>query len=176
MRFFSVARQGGYVEGRSIDLDPNADDLGNEVVAHLNTMYPAGFSFHGVRFFRDPWQNRTPADFQSGTLELLLEATRKAYFPSKPSRYQSVFACDTVESAKAFKAQYGKLTDHIYELHPQAEVHRGDMSLYALKDSFACIDHRIHLYWKGETLKLPEHRPTWEYVAALPVLVGERVA
>lgn len=176
MKYFSVDRRGVYVEGESIALASNADHQGNEIVAHISAMYPAGFSLHGAQFFRDPWLNPTPQDYQSGVLELLLEAIRKAHYPTKPCRYQSMFACDSAEAAVQFRAQHGKPANPIHELHPQAEVHRGDMAIYTLTGTFASIDHRLHLYWQGKTLEVPGHQTNWEFVLPLPVRVGEKVA
>lgn len=176
MQYFSVDRRGVYVEGQDIVLALNNDPKGNEIVAHINDMYPSGFSPHGVLYFRDPGSNATPQEYQSGVLELLLEATRKAHYPRKPCRYQSMFATDSVEAAIQFRAQRGKPEHPIYELHPQPEIHRGDMGVYALGQTFASIDHRLHLYWQGKTLDIPGHQPQWEYVLPLPVRVGEKVA
>lgn len=176
MNYFSVDRRGIYIAGEAISLAVNAGHGGNEIKAHINQMYPEGFSRHGVQYFRDPWLERTPSDLQSGILELLLEGTRKAYYPEKACRYQSVFATDSIESAINFRTSHGKPEDSIHELHPQAEPHRGDMAIYSLNGTFASMDHRFHLYWQGKTLDILGHQPQWEYVLPLPVMIGDRVA
>jgi hypothetical protein len=179
MGYFSVDRRGAYAEGLSIALQPNQDSLGNEICEHVHDMYPAGFSRHGAQYFRDVWPEAALHNLQwdSGILELLLEGVRRAYYPERPCRYQSLFACDSLDSALGFRNTSGKATDRIYELEPKGGVHRGDMAIYTLHGSFASIDHRLHLYWQGETLRgVPGHTPRWEYVLPLPVTVGQRVA
>ncbi|WP_176058565.1 hypothetical protein [Paraburkholderia sp. BCC1876] len=176
MKYYSVDRRGVYADGGKIELTPNLAANGNEIVMHINNMYPAGFSRHGMQFFRDPPpQPQSPQDYNGVVLELLLEATRKAHYPDKPSRYQSMFASVTLEEALGFKSVHGKPTDPVYEVAPQGTVHRGDMAIYTFAPSAAGIDHRLHLYWRGETLQIPGHIPKWEYVLELPVAVGNRV-
>lgn len=48
------------------------------------------------------------------------------------------------------------------------------MNIYSVNETFACIDHRLHLYWQGKTLDVPHYAPRWEYVLELPVLIGRR--
>lgn len=175
-KYFSVDRRGYYAEGNRIDLEPNPDPQGNEIIAHVNKMYPSGFSRHGVQYLRNPpapaW---TPIDHQSAHLELLLEACRKSHFPHKPCRYQSMFACETIGEALQFRASHGMATDPVFEVMPQSGAHRGDMAILALSSSAAAQDHRLHLYWEGKTLDIPGYVARWEYVLPLPVLVGKRV-
>jgi hypothetical protein len=179
MRYFSVDRQGSYAAGLIIALQQNQESQGNEIVEHIHRMYPAGFSRHGARYLRDVWPEMTLYDgnWNSGILELLLEGVRQAHYPNRPCRYQSMFAWDSLDSALSFREASGTETDGIYELQPKDGVHRGDMGIYSLRDSFACIDHRLHLYWQGKTLSsVPSHTPRWEYVLPLPVTVGQRVS
>lgn len=179
MRYFSVDRRGAYAEGLSIALQPNQNSQGNEIHEHIHDMYPAGFSRHGAQYFRDVWPGVELHDlnWNSGILELLLEGVRRAHYPDRPCRYQSLFACDSLDSALGFRGASGNATNGIYELQPKDGVHRGDMTIYSLGGSFASIDHRLHLYWQGETFRgLAGYSPRWEYVLPLPVTVGRRVA
>ncbi|WP_454740371.1 hypothetical protein [Cupriavidus necator] len=175
-KFYSVDRRGMCAPGRQLTLQPNAAANGNDILAHINDMHPNGFSAHGGQHFRDAhqWPLESP-EYRSGILELLLEATRKAHYPSKPSRYQSMFAWDSLEVAAHFKASNGHPSYGIYELLPQARVHRGDMSIYTFGPTFAGVDHRLHLYWQGKTLEIPGYEPRWEHVIELPLLVGNKV-
>jgi hypothetical protein len=176
LNYYSVDRRGVYVEGGKIELMPNLAANGNDIVAHINERYPAGFSRHGMQFFRDPPPQPLPPRFyDSAVLELLLETTRKAHYPDKPCRYQSMFACALLEEALGFRRTNGKPSDPVYELEPLGKVHRGDMAIYTLAPSAAGIDHRVHLYWRGETLQIPGHVPQWEYVLELPVAVGTKI-
>lgn len=173
MEYYSVDRRGVYIEGKQIILEPNIDPKGNFVVAHINERYPNGFSKHGIQYFRDPSSDQSDGFRRSGFIELLLEATRKAHYPDKPSRYQSMFAWGTLDEALQFRAQ--KPEDPIYKITAMGQVHRGDMTLLNISDSFACIDHRMHLYWQSETLHHVGYETVWELVLELPVKIGEKI-
>lgn len=180
MKYYSVDRRGVYAEGKRIMLEPNPDPGGNDIHAHINRMYPDGFSLHGAAHYRNvPPPARTAEEAQraytSALLDYMLEACRKGHFPEKPSRYQSMFACESIEDAVRFRASHGKESDPIFELAPEAVVHRGDMALYTMAPTMAGLDHRLHLYWQGETLEISGHPTQWEHVLALPVSVGRRV-
>jgi hypothetical protein len=115
---------------------------------------------------------------RSEMLDLLLERTREAHFTDKPSRYQSVFAVETLDEALAFRASHGNPAHPVYELEPLGKAHRGDMSVYtyATPSSVAMLDHWMHLYWRGETLTVPNYKTQWEHVLELPVAVVKKVA
>jgi hypothetical protein len=174
MEFFSVDRRNVYTTGSLQQLEPNKPHA-NDVEAHINCRYPAGFSRHGVQYFRDAWQPQTETDFRSGYIELLLEATRHAHYPDKPSRFASMFAVDSADTALQFRASHGKPSDGVFALEPQGAVHRGDMRLLAFGGTFGVTDHKMHLYWQGKTLHIDGYVPAWEYVLLLPVLIGKRL-
>lgn len=115
---------------------------------------------------------------RSEMLDLLLERTREAHFPDRPSRYKSVFAVETLDEALAFRASHGKPEHPVYELEPLGKTHRGDMSVYtyATPSSVAMLDYLMHLYWRGETLTAANYKTQWEHVLELPVAVVKKVA
>jgi hypothetical protein len=115
---------------------------------------------------------------RSQMLDLLLERTRAAFFPDRPSRYQSVFAVESLDEALAFRAAYGAPEHPVYEVLPLGKSHRGDMAVYTAVTaaSVAMLDYLVHLYWRGETWTEPNHKPQWEHVLELPVAVVKKVA
>lgn len=177
VEYFTVDRRGFLSEGARIILEPNGPAGDNEIIQHIGAMFPEGFSRHGMQYFRDGLPpNITQQDYRSGVVELLLEGTRRAHYPEKPSRYQSLFAFESLDAARSFRAAMGMPPNPIFSLHAGGRVHRGDMALYSLTDSWAAIDHRLHLYWQGKTLTQPGYTPKWECLLELPIVVGEKVA
>jgi hypothetical protein len=177
LTYYSVDRRGVYVDGGKIELAPNLVVNSDEIFAHINKKFPEGYSRHGMQWFRDPPPDNRPEDFRdSALLELLLEAMRKAYYPDKPSRYQSVFASVSLAEAFAFRSRHGKAADPVYELNPLGKVHRGDMAAIPnVNLSSAVMDLLLHRYWRGEPGNIPGQAPNWEYVLELPVAVCNKV-
>lgn len=176
-KYFSVDRRNQYAEGKLVSLrtEPNPSP---ELHAHIGQLFPEGLSQHGNTYFGHPQPLAilSLTDRNSLLLEMLLEGTRKAYFPDKPSRYQSMYAFDSLDEALAFRQSHSHPGAHIYELEPQARVHRGDMAIYRINLRVAEIDQSMHLYWQGKTRDTDGHRSEWEHVLELPVLIGRRVS
>lgn len=103
-------------------------------------------------------------------LELLYEQVRRAAYPDRPSRIQSIFALETLSEACQFQSQYGG--DAIYKVSADV-IFRGDMNLLHGGNSNLVTSWFAHQYWKGESG--PE-TPFWEWLLKCPVDVGERVA
>lgn len=212
MKLFSVDRRGFYVEGKNLELTPNLAATPGDVLEHIHTLHPEGYSWHGLQYYRNPpapdVSQEAPMRFltaasqalavgnvaqarqfmhsleaamrhsRSEMLDLLLERTREAHFPDRPSRYQSVFAVESLDEALAFRANYGNAGHPVYELEPLGRTHRGDMAVYTATtpSSVAMLDHLMHLYWRGETLTTPNYKTQWEHVLELPVAVVKKVA
>lgn len=43
-----------------------------------------------------------------------------------------MFACETLDEARQFRASKGKASDPILGVKPEGKVHRGDMVIYTL--------------------------------------------
>lgn len=156
-----------------------------ERATFLKDIYPSGLSMHGYNYFYNPGPIMSACDDESAALliGLIFELVRRSHFPTKPSRYQSLFACQKVDEAKQFR---NLLADErcddeirvaaIYEVLTDDVVHCGDMRL--LNDDCPVLElyRRAHLYWSGKTVKLKEgQEPFWEVLIPLPVLVGRQI-
>ncbi|WP_410686116.1 DUF2441 domain-containing protein [Citrobacter braakii] len=117
---------------------------------------------------------------------LVFELVRRSHFPEKPSRYQSLFACEQLNEVKQFRALLAEergdeniLTAPIYEVLSWEPVHRGDMNLLNGNCPVLELYHRAHLYWSGEPAPVKkgkeEEKPFWELLIPLPVVFGHRV-
>lgn len=87
-----------------------------ELTSHVRSLFPDGLSHHGLGhfFYQDPCfpEPGTPLTrerlgaMRSQSIELLWEYVRRAMWPSRPSRMQSVFASPTRADAETFRDRY----------------------------------------------------------------------
>ncbi|WP_334473582.1 DUF2441 domain-containing protein [Arsenophonus sp. PmNCSU2021_1] len=151
----------------------------------LNQMYPEGLSKHGYNYLYNPnimMGNLTHAS-KALMIGLVFELVRRSHFPEKPSRYQSLFACQQVSEAKQFRELLADEKENdqirkasIYEVITQRTVHRGDMELVKSDCPVLDLYRRAHLYWSGETVPYKDGgEPFCEILIPLPVLIGQRV-
>ncbi|EBP3802810.1 DUF2441 domain-containing protein [Salmonella enterica subsp. enterica] len=157
---------------------PEKEELAN----FLNQLFPKGISCHGYNYIYNPEPEMSKNDINSLSLlvGLIWELVRLAHFPDKPSRYQCLFATESVEDAMAFiKSQdYRDGTDGapIYEVVTTASVHRGDMRLLNADCSVLELYRRAFLYWSGKTEFIDDEFPVlWEILVPLPSIIGKRV-
>lgn len=152
----------------------------------LNQIHPEGLSKHGYNYLYNPEvvMNSLTGASNSLLVGLIFELVRRSSFPEKPSRYQSLFACEHVSDAQRFRDLLAKEKSErkiesasIYEVITESTVHRGDMNLLGTDCSVLELYQRAHLYWSSEKspYKLAEE-PLWEILIPLPTLVGQRVS
>lgn len=63
-------------------------------------MFPQGFSQHGLHYINEGFQHNPGNQAEFYVLEYELELIRRCFFPERPSRYQSLFACMNFEQLK----------------------------------------------------------------------------
>lgn len=144
-------------------LAPGSDD-------EIRRLFPAGMTSHGQQYVAG-WP--APEAQPSWAVEAFFEAVRRAEYPDRPSRFESIFAFETVADARAFVGGFRLGTPcAIYRVKGDAG-HRANMSLLRLLGlpiayAFALAGH----YWRGERGPAPE---LWEVLLAPPVEVLEVV-
>lgn len=184
MIYYSVDRHGTCAEGKECQLEPYEDRTEplQGIGEHIRAMCPEGYSVHGKRYYSHGGRNEPSCGsyrqdytcspyYKDALLELLAELVRQAHYRDKPSRFQSMFAWDSLANAKTWQSNHAPGSP-IYELIPTQRVHRGDMALLTLGGTMARINMQLHLYWQGNTLVSSDHSPTWEYLLEHPVRVG----
>ncbi|EBS4563067.1 DUF2441 domain-containing protein [Salmonella enterica subsp. enterica serovar Bovismorbificans] len=164
-----------------LKVEPELPDLRD----FLCQLYPDGVSMHGYNYLCNPVPDMSNAstDSQALLVDLVFELVRLAHFPSKPSRYQCIFATESIEDARDFRKsqdyrshKYDVLSAPIYRVIAAKDVHRGDMRLINNKCSVLELYRRAHLYWSGKTAVLyEEYRPLWEILIPLPAIIGHQV-
>lgn len=144
--------------------------------------YPKGLSKHGYNYLFNPGQKMDDSTEDSIALlgGLILELVRRAEYPHKTSRYEALFAVESLEAAKEFRLGQSKTeSDHaapIYEVYTEGEPHKGDMNLIDMNCSALEFYHRAHLYWQGKSEQLHDkYEPFWEILLPLPAYTAMQV-
>src|SRR5262245_15694032 len=160
--FYSVDRSGLYQTDGTLDLwqqDPvlgrpfwrlpdwfEADDLRT----HVGELFPDGLSLHGWQYMveRHDFIRPTNSDAlfvnHNMVVELVFEYVRRAVFPSRRSRFQSFFAWESLEMARAFR----KEGQALYRVE-SSYIFRADQSWLTLGVQNAIASLSAHRYWSS---------------------------
>ncbi|MGW4335377.1 DUF2441 domain-containing protein [Rhodococcus koreensis] len=165
-RYFTVDRRGTLHEGHTLGLTRYDDVTPAVLQQHLDTLFPDGVTAHGENNFVN-----ADVRFQvtAHVIELAWENVRRAHFPTAPSRFQSIFAVDTLEQARAFRTAFdptGAAT--IWELETPDTGFRANMELLRTHVSALMTSHHAHCYWSQQH---PDYDVpvTWEVLLRPPV-------
>lgn len=145
---------------------------------HVASRFSSGVSAHANNYFFNYHINLMLSEERlSATIEMLLEERRRSSFPDKPSRFQSLFACESIKEAAWFRGSSKSPIDTpIFEIHTDSTWHKGDMNLLNINCSPVELSHRLDLYWQGETYNQQENYfPFWEILIPLPTLIFQRI-
>lgn len=177
--YYTVDRRVFFRPNTKLDLLPKQSDEDQPLIKLAPEQFKSGLSPHGMEYLVSTHNHIHNRENQpSAMIEYALELLRQQRYPSKPSRFVSMFACETLDSAKHFRGQYfpNKLTTPIYEIISHDNVHRGDMNLLNAACSISEFDRRLNAYWSGESLYLDEdYEPFWEILIPLPAHIGDLI-
>jgi hypothetical protein len=180
MRLYTVDRENSLKEGISLELTKTSPyDLPyylfegltthEQLTAHTEKLFPNGLSHHGHKYLkgRHTYGTHPNYDINDNVLtEMTFEYTRRLDFPHLPSRFQSMFASDTIETAKWFRKNYGAPQHLIYEIEATNFL-KVDMNLLYSGVQNVAGSFFAHQYWTGKS----SQNPYWEYIVELPVKV-----
>jgi len=163
--FYTVDRRGSLQQGQTIELTRFDDIEPPALQEHLNMLFPDGVTTHGDNSFV---KNDTHFQVSSYTIELVWENVRRAHFPTNPSRFQSVFAVETLDAAQAFRSVFGHPTHKIWIVESQSSF-RANMELLRTLNTALMTSYLAHLYWSQQSpVGHPEY---WEILLTPPVHV-----
>ena len=155
-----------------ISLARYTDGVPPYLQAHVDQLFPDGLSIHGKRYLIDP---DSRGNLPSAAIELLFEHVRRASFSECPSRFQSFFACTSIEDAHEFRKSYGNESVSIFEIYTENEFFKGNMRLLDNNQTNLVCSYLAHEYWTGNPGP-SELVGLTEVLLNLPVTVGPRVA
>ncbi|EIV5186959.1 hypothetical protein [Serratia marcescens] len=171
---YTVDRLGFYQSNKYISLikrsvnRPELDD-------YLDKLFPNGLSHHGMTYF---WSGHSkPVDIASA-LELHIEMHRRALHADKPSRFTSIFCCQSIDEAIQFRDRNGPACFPIYEVQcDEKTIHIADMNIINPAATTLVFSQHMDMYWSGQSVKefLPDHPEFKEVIVPLPATIGARV-
>ncbi len=122
----------------------------------VNQYYPQGVSRHGFRYLNPA--DKTLDSFTSHAIETVFELVRLTEFPDRLSRFQSAFACPTLESAQQWVRRFGQ--GEIWSVEVDDHAPQLDASFLRIDDNGAYSHVRAicnaRSYWNGCYSENPE--------------------
>ncbi|MCO7218006.1 DUF2441 domain-containing protein [Halomonas sp. OfavH-34-E] len=137
----------------------------------LDDLFPNGISRHGQQYLENP---NCAFSSREGALELYFEEVRKRCYQELPSRFESIFCCESADEAIEMRGMLHNPGVPIFEVKVDGSIHRANMSLLNNVGSILSLSHRAHEYWQGVEGGV-DQGPVWEIIAKLPVEVGQRI-
>ncbi|WP_380692128.1 hypothetical protein [Serratia marcescens] len=172
--FYSLDRLRSFQPGMRIDLQEASFPI-VPIQGFTQQRFSSGVSRHGKIFALDA--GAKVFNNASSQCEVVFELYRRAHYPNRPSRFLSMFGCETVKEAAYFRGQSKCGIDvDIFEVHSSEGFHRADMNLLNSNCPPIEMEFRADLYWSGSTAELFQgYKPFWEVVIPLPATIGEKV-
>lgn len=168
-KLYTVDRQGTLEPNLLCSLVKSDDITPRELCSHAIDMFPDGVSRHGDHYFLGGEQKALLA---SPALELTFEYVRRARYPDRPSRFQCMFAVDSIDAAKAFRDKHADAGSSIWQIEAET-LFRANMNMLYAGDSILVTSYRANTYWAGEPGR--DGSPFWEYLLKCPVRIKKRV-
>jgi hypothetical protein len=167
-RFYTVDRRGTLHEGLSLELTRYDDVEPTALQQHLDVLFPNGVASHGEINFVN-----AAAQFQvtDHLIELIWENVRRAHFPTAPSRFESAFAVDTLDEARAFRTAFDPTeAAKIWLVETDSDGFRANMELLRAPGTALMTSYHSHCYWSQQS---PDHEVpvTWEVLLTPPIRV-----
>lgn len=167
---YTVDRFSRLGTGLTCSLVEHDDIIPAEVAEIVRELCPGGVSQHGDTYLVSPPNQAKMAI--DADIEILFEWVRRAKYPGKPSRFQSIFAVESLEAADTFKREFNGVEAPVYKIVSE-HAFRADMRLLDPRMSPAVKSLFANLYWRG--LPHPVDPPFWEWLVPCPVVIGDRV-
>lgn len=146
----------------------------NEAKSKLKELYPNGISKHGIQYLSEKFDflKSNGKDYvpHMSMIELTFEFVRKTKFPDKPSRFTSVFGCESYEMAKKFRKEYRYDQGKIYKVLAE-KCTRLDMRFLSIGLSILGTQIMAEKYWSGKSSK----KPFWEVLMTGRIEIIEKM-
>ncbi|MMZ58624.1 hypothetical protein D3C76_1119160 [compost metagenome] len=114
MRAYHIDRKNSLRENDIIRLQKFTDIEPAYLNDVIENEYPEGLTRHGDQYFASALVSE--ATVNSGLIEMFFEQRRLLKFPDKHSRFQSVFATETIEEATLWKNHLGLKECTLWEI------------------------------------------------------------
>lgn len=174
MKAYRLDRRNEMSVGQTIKLQIFNDITPPFLNSMLHKEYPQGLTSHGDQFYASTLGAKI---FQSAFIESIFEYERRLKFPDKPSRFQAIFASETVNEAVKWA---GKLETNancvLYEIEfDHTNAIKVDASWLAMGESVPSLLYSASYaeqYWSGALT----NNPSFELLISPPARVLRRIA
>jgi hypothetical protein len=174
---YTVDRAGRLQTGMTLDRVRYADVQPPVLQQHVDTWYPNGVTQHGETYLLKP----AHATLLDPVVELTCELVRQAEFTKAPARFESVFACASVDDARIFLAEFGGPGARIFEVETDFEPFRADMRCLNIRSTILVTSYGARRYWSQEATNIhlfpggQPQNPFWELLLRPPVRVLSQI-
>lgn len=155
--------------GETIELD-EVEGLPVDGATALRELFPEGLSHHGRHYGRQDLYEEDPDDLWDFACEVVFELQRRARYPERPSRFQSVFGFETLDAVERFADGFVDDPRTVWEVEADSTF-VADMHLVDAEDLADGL-RRADLYWRGATCS---DDPLWEALLVPPIQIREAV-
>ncbi len=163
---FHVDRTGALAVGAVLGVEPSPSLPAG--VPALDDEWKNGLTRHGVQYALSDQLNGSTAP------EWFFELVRRGEFPKAPSRFQTVFAFESIHDARAFRFEFGGNYGVPIVRVKGERAHRANMRLIRWTAPSVSTLANARAYWRGDQ---GVATPLWELLLCPPVtvlgLVGE---
>ena len=176
-RYFTVDRSGVLAPGTATlqvfsDLDPAV------LQRYVAETFPEGVSRHGDRYLLSAGSSGKAVE---PLIELLWEHGRCAIAPAAPSRFQSMFAFETVDEAQQFRSEFCAGSGRVWRLETGHGGFRADLRWLSLRGSALEVAYAVSSYWRQQSTadlpaQLSPRTPLWEVLLRPPIQIVDAVA
>jgi hypothetical protein len=178
--FYHLDRSGRLTAKMQVTLKTEYDDLDmntekgifnkSDAIKTVKRLHPKGISNHGIRcFFMEKANTKEQLINRLGPMtENLFELVRRAEFPDKPSRMESIFCWPSLKDAEVFRAEEGR--GIIFQVSSE-KAFIADQNLIKLSGTIIGSNELARKYWSGEH----SQNPMLEALIPLPQLIDNAI-
>lgn len=173
MKAFHIDRLGSLKAGQVLGLS-DIPITPIEAKRILDERYPAGLTMHGSRYFASSIPKSNEGSYRSQLIENIFEYERQLHFPHLPSRFQAIFATETIEECKHWIDLLGCHNAVIWEIEYNSMPVKLDATYLTFDiENLSFISAAIFasLYWGGKA----SDSPLWELLIPAPVTVIRQI-
>lgn len=157
MKAYRLDRRNEMYVGQTIELKIFNDIAPPFLNTLLHKEYPEGLTSHGDQFYASTLSENI---FQSAFIESIFEYERRLKFPDKISRYQAIFAAETLEEATTWAEKLKTSSKcELYEIEfDHSNAIKVDASWLAMGEylpSLLYTSYYAEQYWNGAFTKTP---------------------
>lgn len=158
MKAYRLDRRNEMSVGQTIDLLPIKIDAPEIYTSLMQRNYPGGLTSHGITHYLSSISGDS-GSFVNAIVESICEHTRQLNYPDMTSRFQAIFAAETIDDAKKWRQTLNKEIEYpLYEIEFEASnAVILDPTWLTIGDTFTLFQGAVNAeqYWQGIVSETP---------------------